>query len=944
MTRSGDGYEFSFESVDRNFVYRVAAGAARTKDYTVTALVPPRVRRIDLTYQYPSFSGLPVRSEEDGGDIYAPAGTRVRLRIYTDKDVADGSLALGESGAALRTAEPRVLEGELLLARDDAYRVSLADTDGLRSTGDTEYFIRLMNDRPPDVRILRPSGDQSITPLEEVAIEARADDDYGISKFELVYSVAGGTEHTVPFERVTGTDVQKIGSRLLPAEDLGVKPGDVITYYARARDVGRGKRSTEATSDIFFLEVKPFNEEFVAAQSQAGGGASDAQIESLVAAQKEIISATWNIERRSQNGRSAEDVKAIAQAQTELKARAEQMLSRSTRGRGREPMERLIQFGPPQPRAGGSDPIGSAVAAMGKAVGELQTLKTKDAIPHEMLALNGLLQAQAEVRRRQVSQQNGGGGGNGNRQGQDLSALFDKELQRQQKTNYESRSQVEERPDGQQSDDSALDRIRDLARRQEDLNRRQRELAAAGLSPDEQKRQLEILTREQMELRQQAEDLSRQLAKKQEQQGRPQDGRGAQPTSSGQGQSGRESGAPGGGGGEMKEAADQMRSAAGELRKDDPEAAAKSGERAVDQLRRVEQQMRGDSSSAQQRASGELQLEAQQIAQEQHRIADEAGRLQKNGEGNAGGEAARRLAGEKERLAGRVDELQRAARQLAAGGSQGATAAAEGARELERERLGQRMRETARQMKSGAASGQKGAGAEAEQQMARALDRVVDRLGGGASADTRQLAEQLNQTRDIRDRLNRLEQQIRDADASEKGSGRSAKADSSSKSDQSARAGQPGGEASGQPGSGAPGQPGGEGPKGGKGGAGNAKGNSEIERLQQEYQRELQRAKAALGQLGEGEQKNGAGGATPQQEEFSRSAPGTEAFKQDRSKWESLRKDIDSALEKYEAAASDRLVRTASKDRLSAGGSERMPDSYRKLIARYYESLAKAKK
>ena len=52
----------------------------------------------------------------------------------------------------------------------------------------------------------------------------------------------------------------------------------MITYYARARDVARGKQSSETRSDMFFLEVKPFNEEFVAAQSQAmgGGGAGHA--------------------------------------------------------------------------------------------------------------------------------------------------------------------------------------------------------------------------------------------------------------------------------------------------------------------------------------------------------------------------------------------------------------------------------------------------------------------------------------------------------------------------------------------------------------------------------------------------------------------------------------------------------------------------------------------
>ena len=190
-----------------------------------------------------------------------------------------------------------------------------------------------MEDRPPDVRILRPSGDQSITPLQEVPIEARAEDDYGIGAFELVYAVAGGAETIVPFADVAGDATEKRGAHLLAAEDLRVQPGDVITYYARARDVARGRRSTLATSEMFFLEVKPFGEEFVAAQSQAGGsGGGDPQLDALIQAQKDIISATWNIERRSGGGRSADDIAAIAKAQAELKARVERL--RDSRGRG----------------------------------------------------------------------------------------------------------------------------------------------------------------------------------------------------------------------------------------------------------------------------------------------------------------------------------------------------------------------------------------------------------------------------------------------------------------------------------------------------------------------------------------------------------------------------------------------------------------------------------
>lgn len=896
--RTDGGYTFPFESVDRTFRYKVSAGRALSREYTVTALVPPRIERIELRYEYPAFTGLGPRSEEDGGDIYAPAGTKVRVRVHADRPVASGDLRLGEGGTRRFTAVgERMLESEMVLARDDSYRVTLADAHGLRTDGDTEYFIRLLDDRPPDVRILRPAGDQQITPLEEVAIEARAEDDYGVASLELVYSVPGGATKTVPFQRASGSEAVRIGAHLLAAEELDVQPGDVITYYARARDVGRGKRPTEARSDMYFLEVRPFSEEFVAAQSQGGGGgAAGQQIESLIAAQKEIIAATWNIERRSAAGRSEKDIQAVAQAQAELKARAEQMVSRRNRGRYPYPQRVQLRQTPPQLTAG--DPVANAIQAMQRAVEQLQGEKTNDALPHEMAALQGLLQAQAEIRRREVMQQqaNGASGGSG-RQGEDLSALFDKELQRSQRTNYETRSQIDERPD--QKKDDAFEKIRDLARRQEDINRRAEELGKAEVSEEERKRRLERLSREQSELREQMEELARRSAEQNAQQ--QAQGRGNQQQQGSQ-RGTQQSGTAAG----MKDAAEQMRGAASDLARNDPKAAAGQAARAAARLRDIERMMRSDSPEARQRAAGELQLEAQQIAEEQRRIAAEAGRLDK-GRGAGNDDARRRLSGEKEQLADRVDGLERGVTDLAKTQTDGGLANA--ARELEREQIGRRMREGAREIREG------GGGAAGEEQLAHALDKVVQQLGT-ERARAGEAGDQLDRTRAIRDRLDQLERQIAEAgSAGRDGSGQ--RSDSAS--------GQRGGARSGE-------------------GAAKAGENAELDRLRQEYASELQQAKAALGRMQQSAPRSGLGGATPEKHEWSQADPGTQGFKQDFSAWESLRKDINLALERTEAAASARLAKQAAQDRLSAGGSDRVPDAYKKLIAKYYESIAKPKK
>src|SRR4029078_4990450 len=102
------------------------------------------------------------------------------------------------------------------------------------------------------------------------------------------------------------------------------------------------------------------------------------------------------------------------------------------------------------------DQMTAAADAMGKAVVSLDPLKRTDALPPEMEALDRLLKAQADVKKREVSRQQAGTGAGNNRSNYDMSALFDKELQKAQQTNYETKSSTEQREDQNQS---ALDKI-----------------------------------------------------------------------------------------------------------------------------------------------------------------------------------------------------------------------------------------------------------------------------------------------------------------------------------------------------------------------------------------------------------------------------------------------------------------------------------------------------
>lgn len=884
-------FTFTLGNIETSFAYRVSLGAAQSAPFDVHVIRPVRVARVDVRYEYPQGVGLPAQTEEDTGDIYAPAGTTARLTITTDKPVLQGQLKLSDGTAVALGGRATTLSAALTVSKDGSYRIALNDVDGLASEG-TEYFIRMLNDQPPEVRILRPAGDKQVSPLEEVAIEASAEDDYGVQALELVIKASTGKETVVPLGRpISGAAAA--GAHTVYLEDLGVVPGDFVTYHARARDVGRGRRSTESRSDIFFLEVTPYEEEFTAAESQAMGGMPGEQtgLEDLIAQQKDILAATWKLDaraRRARDARSEGDLKAVAAAQAAVKDKAEELAGEmaaaalAQRRRGRRAQPGLS-------RAGADDPLAQAVTAMGQAVGELQRFSTAKALPLEETALGQLLKAQAEIRRRQVAmQQAQGGGGNGNRQSLDLSTLFEQELRKRQQTNYETSSASESQETG--TDDDLLAGIRELARRQEALARQQRELAGnqSGLTAEEIKRQLERLTRDQNELRKQAEELSQQVQKASPAQ--TSSGSPSPSPSSGQGQS-------------LRQVTDEMRKAEGDLRQQDPQQASARGERASQQLRNLEQQIQGARPDERRRAIGDLQMEARQLAEAERRLGNEAGRT------GASDDARRRLAAEQERLAERAERLGESVKQLARTGAEDAAdrqAMTDASREIDQQKIAERMRQSAQSLRQTSPGGD---GAGPPEELARALDKVAERLGsaGGAQdSEAAKLSEQLARTQELRDRLGEL-QRTMDALAREQG-----------------RAGeQPG--ATGQQGSAA---------------ADRAESVARLRRDADNQMREAQ--KLAEGVRRENPQMPR--GATPEQWERSVSAPGTEAFKQDFSSWESLKKNLLTALDRTESQLSDQLRARENRERLNAGRHDAVAETYRQLVERYYQSLAAPRK
>lgn len=72
----------------------------------------------------------------------------------------------------------------------------------------------------------------------------------------------------------------------------------------------------------------------------------------------------------------------------------------------------------------------------------------------------------------------------------------------------------------------------------------------------------------------------------------------------------------------------------------------------------------------------------------------------------------------------------------------------------------------------------------------------------------------------------------------------------------------------------------------------------------------------------------------------SQASPGIEGFKQDFGLWDSLRRNLETALRGFEDARSRDLATADLRDRVTGEREEPVPERYRRLVDEYYRSLA----
>ncbi len=268
LERTGDVARFRFGPVQGDFDLRFSALSVETSEYSIQAVSPPYLHSFAAVVQPPVYTRLPSDSIPEmpvtltllpGSHVLwhitASQSLRKLQAIFRFSDAVPDTLDLGEGTTfTLRSSVRKPVELRLhLVTRED----HLSGNAG-------PYRLEPGVDAPPEIAFLSPSTDGELGRNLQVPIVYRAQDDYGVSRVTLHYSVTGG------IEGASSKGVKDISSWLQPGtgmggglwelKDLPLQPGNTVEIYLEATDNDVVSGPKTARSETIHLRMPSLEE------------------------------------------------------------------------------------------------------------------------------------------------------------------------------------------------------------------------------------------------------------------------------------------------------------------------------------------------------------------------------------------------------------------------------------------------------------------------------------------------------------------------------------------------------------------------------------------------------------------------------------------------------------------------------------------------------------
>ena len=493
--------------VNDDGTYKITFEEAGSDEFAITTFEFPALLQADATITPPAYLKEEPKTIADTRKITVMEGSEVAWSLKVNKPIAAAEL-FGEDNTiiALEASadDPTMLVATHIPDKSQKYRVHLVD-DADRSNKRPPWLtVNVKRNLPPELKFEFPAQDYEVTSVQELQIEGEVFDDVGVTSMGFAYQYngeekdvviasdgfAGGEKHSVT------TDINM--------EPLDLEPRDLIAYHFWAEDIDRDGNPRRTTSDMFFAEVRFFDDIIREGAPQQGSGESQGDAQQLLKMQKEVVNAAWKLRRdhdfKKPFSALSSDIDVVGQSQTIVISMIEEAIQKAE-----DPELKQIY-------TDARELAQKAADEFTKSVTEEKSELVANGHQLAMETYAKLIEARSRETEISMSKSQSKGASQQEKQRNMNLELKQKELKYEEQSAAQKENQTAE----QKENLEVLARLKELARRQEAIAEKIKELQnqLADASEEEKaeiERQLKRLQEEQQELLRDMDDLSEKM-------------------------------------------------------------------------------------------------------------------------------------------------------------------------------------------------------------------------------------------------------------------------------------------------------------------------------------------------------------------------------------------------------------------------------------------------
>jgi hypothetical protein len=257
-------FHYLFSNLQKNTSFRLSGNGFSSTPYEIKVNLKPSLLHFDVELNYPAY--LHKKNEQllNAGDLTIPAGTSVKWQLHTQN--ATGILFdinNNHYNAALLGQD--IFEHTEKIYKNAVYKISPQNASVSR--GDSaSYRINVIADEMPAITVNEKNDSISSKALY---FDGKIQDDHGFSSLTFNYKIGppGNKSAERTITKAVKADLSKTQADFFyfwDMKELGVKPGDRVSYYFEVADndgVSGPKRVRSPERTLNIPDQKELNEQ-----------------------------------------------------------------------------------------------------------------------------------------------------------------------------------------------------------------------------------------------------------------------------------------------------------------------------------------------------------------------------------------------------------------------------------------------------------------------------------------------------------------------------------------------------------------------------------------------------------------------------------------------------------------------------------------------------------